>query len=125
MVVNGFKLVRERSAGKVKNGVGRFYVSTSLTGGQIPNEVIVGASDYLLLHGNGVGQPEKIAEMVRKTRAVKGYRDQPILFNEDDHFDFGRPQNNMVAAVSEYASWGYFDYRMRGEGLTRGIRASR
>ncbi len=32
----------------------------------------------------------------------------PILFNEDDHFDFDRP-DNMMAAVSEYASWGYFD----------------
>ncbi len=30
----------------------------------------------------------------------------PILFNEDDHFDFDRPENNMMAAVSEYASWG-------------------
>ena len=33
----------------------------------------------------------------------------PILFNEDDHFDFDQPDNNMLAAVSEYASWGYFD----------------
>ncbi len=33
----------------------------------------------------------------------------PILFNEDDHFDFDKPRNNMLAAVSEYASWGYFD----------------
>jgi hypothetical protein len=33
----------------------------------------------------------------------------PILFNEDDHFDFDQPQNNFVAALSRYASWGYFD----------------
>lgn len=33
----------------------------------------------------------------------------PILFNEDDHFDFDKPINNMLAAISEYASWGYFD----------------
>jgi len=33
----------------------------------------------------------------------------PILFNEDDHFDFDKPDNNMVAAISKYASWGYFD----------------
>ena len=117
------KLVKERSAGRVKNPAGRFYVSTSLTGGQIPNEVIVGASDYLLLHGNGVGQPERIREMVNKTRAVKGYRNQPILFNEDDHFDFAKPDNNMVAAVSQYASWGYFDYRMKGEGFDDGYQS--
>ena len=38
-----------------------------------------------------------------------GYRPMPILFNEDDHFDFDKPQNNFMAALSEYASWGYFD----------------
>jgi hypothetical protein len=39
----------------------------------------------------------------------------PILFNEDDHFHFDRPMNNLVAAISEYAGWGFFDYRMKGE----------
>jgi len=33
----------------------------------------------------------------------------PILFNEDDHFDFDKPSNNMIEAVRAYASWGYFD----------------
>ncbi len=33
----------------------------------------------------------------------------PILFNEDDHFDFGQPLCNMTAAIGEYCSWGYFD----------------
>ena len=33
----------------------------------------------------------------------------PILINEDDHFDFDRPENNMTAAIGEYCSWGYFD----------------
>jgi len=33
----------------------------------------------------------------------------PILFNEDDHFDFDQPTNNLVAAIGEYCSWGYFD----------------
>ena len=47
--------------------------------------------------------------MVRQTRAVEGYKPMPILFNEDDHFDFEKPMNNMMAAISEYASWGYFD----------------
>ena len=117
------KLVKDRSTGKVKNSISRFYVSTSLTGGQMPNDVIVGASDFLLLHGNGVGQPARIGEMVKQTRAVKGYRDQPILFNEDDHFDFAKPQNNMLAAVSQYASWGYFDFRMNAEGFDEGYQS--
>ena len=33
----------------------------------------------------------------------------PILFNEDDHFDFEKPRNNLTAAIGERASWGYFD----------------
>jgi hypothetical protein len=40
---------------------------------------------------------------------MPGYRPMPILFNEDDHFDFDKPNYNFRAAVSEYCSWGYFD----------------
>ena len=47
----------------------------------------------------------------------------PILFNEDDHFDFDKPENNFVAAVGEYASWGYFDYRRQGEGFDDGYQS--
>ena len=53
--------------------------------------------------------PKRIAEMVRQTRSVESYRPMPILFNEDDHFDFDKPENNMMAAISEYASWGYLE----------------
>jgi len=94
---------------RVQRSKPRFYVGTSYGGGTIPSENVVRASDFLLVHGNGVSDPNKIAEMVRKTRAVPGYAGQPILFNEDDHFDFEKPMNNFVAAISEYASWGYFD----------------
>jgi len=87
----------------------RFLVSTSYGGGTIPRENVVRASDFLLLHGNGVSEPDRIAAMVRQTRGVPGYRPMPILFNEDDHFDFDKPRNNMLAAIGEYASWGYFD----------------
>jgi hypothetical protein len=88
---------------------GALLVGTSYGGGTIPGENVVRASDYLLLHGNGVSDPKRIAAMVRETRAVPGYREMPILFNEDDHFNFDQPENNFLAAVSEYASWGYFD----------------
>ncbi len=84
-------------------------VSTSYGGGTIPSENVVRAADYLLIHGNGVSEPARIAEMVKKTRQVPGYRAMPILFNEDDHFDFDKRMNNMVAAIGEYSSWGYFD----------------
>jgi hypothetical protein len=96
---------------------------TSYKGGAIPNESVVRASDFLLLHGNGVSNPEDIAEMVRKTRAVPGYTPKPILFNEDDHYNFDQPENNMIAAIREHASWGFFDYRMKGEGYEDGYQS--
>ena len=101
----------------------RLLVSTSYGGNTIPRENVVRAADYLLLHGNGVSKPERIAEMVRQTRTVPGYTPKPILFNEDDHFDFDKPQNNFIAAVSERASWGYFDFRMRGEKFDDGYQS--
>ncbi|MFN0100621.1 MAG: hypothetical protein ACKV2U_00885 [Bryobacteraceae bacterium] len=87
----------------------RLLVGTSYGGGAVPLANVVTSSDYLLLHGNGVKDPKRISEMVRQTRQVKGYRPMPILFNEDDHFDFDQPMNNMVAALTEYCGWGYFD----------------
>ena len=87
----------------------RFYVGTSYGGGTIPKQNVVRASDFLLLHCNGVSDPARIADMVRQTRAVRGYSPKPILFNEDDHFDFDKPRNNFVVALGQYASWGYFD----------------
>lgn len=87
----------------------RLLVSTSYGGGTVPRENVVRTADFLLMHGNGVSNPERISEMVRQARALPGYRSMPILINEDDHFDFDKPLNNMTAAVREYCSWGYFD----------------
>lgn len=87
----------------------RLLVGTSFRGGAIPTERVVRASDFLLIHGNGVTEPDRIAAMVDETRAVPGYRPMPILFNEDDHFGFDQPNNNFVAAVSRGASWGLLD----------------
>ena len=101
----------------------RLPVSVSFNGGSIPTTNVVAIADYLLLHGNGVSDPNGIASMVKKTRSVAGSRTLPILFNEDDHFDFDKPLNNFVAAVSEYASWGYFDFRMKGEGFKEGYQS--
>lgn len=98
----------ERVKATTQNGR-RFLAGTSYGGGSVPHENVVRASDFLLLHGNGVSHPNRIALMVQQTREVPGYHPMPILFNEDDHFDFDKPFNNCVAAVSQYASWGYFD----------------
>ncbi|MGN6547410.1 MAG: hypothetical protein ACTHK7_20325 [Aureliella sp.] len=101
----------------------RLLVGTSYGGGAVPQENVVRSSDFLLLHGNGVKDPARIAEMVRQSRAIPGYRPMPILFNEDDHFDFEKPSNNFASAVGAYASWGYFDYRMQGEGFDDGYQS--
>jgi hypothetical protein len=87
----------------------RLLVSTSYGGGTVPRETVVRAADFLLMHGNGVSQAQRIADMVDKARQVPGYRPMPIVFNEDDHFDFDKPRNNMLAATAKYASWGFFD----------------
>jgi hypothetical protein len=108
---------------RVKKHRGKFLAGTSYGGNTVPKENVVKASDFLLLHGNGVSKPERIAEMVQQTRKVPGYRPMPILFNEDDHFDFDKPANNFVAAVGEYASWGYFDFRMKDEKFDDGYQS--
>ena len=101
--------VKRRTSPRSSGVPFRLLASTSYGGGTVPKENVVRAADFLLMHGNGVNRPERIAEMVRECRRVPGYRPMPILFNEDDHFDFDQPRNNFLAAVGEYASWGYFD----------------
>jgi len=104
----------ERVKARTRDGR-RLLVSTSYGGNFVPLPNVVATADFLLIHGNGVNEPARIVEMVQQTRQVASYRPMPILFNEDDHFHFDRPMNNMVAAISEYAGWGFFDYRMKGE----------
>jgi hypothetical protein len=108
--------VRERSGGGL-------LVSTSMGGGAVPPDTIIAASDFLLLHGNGVEEPDRVRAMVATCRQSPAYRDQPILFNEDDHFGFDQPDNNMVAAIESYAGWGLFDYRMEGESFDEGFQS--
>jgi hypothetical protein len=101
----------------------RLLVGTSYGGNHVPKSNVVRTSDFLLMHGNGVEDPQRIIEMVQQARQVEGYRPMPIIFNEDDHFAFDQPINNFVAAVTQYASWGYFDYRMKDEGFNEGYQS--
>ena len=122
-VVELITRVQERSKGKLETAAGQLLVSTSLMGQRVPSQAIVRASDFLLLHGNGVKTPDLFRQLVRETRRVPGYRDQPVICNEDDHFDFDKPDNHFLAAIDEYASWGYFDYRFDGEGFEEGYQS--
>jgi len=112
----------ERVKGITRDGR-RLLVGTSYGGGAIPGENVVRASDFLLIHGNGVHDPARITRMVRQTRAVPGYRPMPVVFNEDDHEGFDQPTHNFGAAVAEHASWGWFDYRRKGEAFTDGYQS--
>lgn len=101
----------------------RLLAGTSYGGNKVPEDNVVKASDFILIHGNGVSKHARITEMVKQTRALPSWRPMPIVFNEDDHFDFDKPENNFVAAVRARASWGYFDYRMKDEGYIDGYQS--
>ena len=107
----------------------RLYVSTSYGGGAIPGERVIDASDYVLLHGNGVRDPKRMEEMVRTVRKMTGDTPKPIVNNEDDrpwrdeHQGWGDDGNNFVACVKNYASWGLFDFREQGEAFDEGYQS--
>ena len=98
-------------------------VGSSYGGGFLPLSNVVKTSDFILLHGNGMNNPSQVTALVEATRKVEGYTPKPILFNEDDHFKFEADTNNFTSAVRSYASWGYFDYRMSGEGFEEGYQS--
>jgi hypothetical protein len=110
---------------------GKLLVSTSLITLGAPPAAVVATADYLLPHGNGVygpdghfqPSPHGIRLQVARWRASPAYRGQPIVYNEDDHFDFDKPDNHFVAAIEAGASWGYFDYRMSRERFEDGFQS--
>lgn len=107
---------------KKQNGY-RYLVSTSYNGNRIPRPNVVKTADFMLIHGNGVHDPARITEMVAQTKEVEGFREMPIVFNEDDHYDFEADTNNFVNAVRSYASWGYFDFRREDEAFENGYQS--
>ena len=79
---------------------GTIPVSTSYGGGALPSEEVIAGADYILLHGNSQG-PARIQSMVEQVRA---HTNKPIVFNEDS-----TRLENMQAAWTAGASWGYYD----------------
>jgi len=101
----------------------RLLVGTSFGGGTVPWDNVVKVSDFVLIHGNGQHEPKQITDLIHKTRALPSFRPMPVVINEDDHFDFEKPENNFIAAVREHVSWGYFDFRMKDEGFDEGYQS--
>jgi hypothetical protein len=114
-----------------RRGQGKLLVSTSLIMLDAPPAAIVATADFLLPHGNRVHgpaghfqpSPHGIRLQVARWRAASGYRGQPIVYNEDDHFEFDKADNHFVAAVESGASWGFFDYRMSRERFEDGFQS--
>ena len=96
-------------AKSVSVGDNRLLVSTSWTRRSSPSPEAIKSCDYILLHGNGLVDPNDVSKSVDNVRRVPTYTPMPILFNEDDHFNFDQPLNNFMAALSRHSGWGYFD----------------
>jgi hypothetical protein len=97
--------VAELIARVTERSNGRLPVSVSLSGGRLPNDRIIAASKFVLLHGNRQDD-ERVAGMVRQIRRRPAFINdpKPILFNEDS-----TSLENLRAAVDEGAGWGYYD----------------
>jgi hypothetical protein len=114
-----------------KRSAGRLLVSTSLVTLRSPPAAILDVADFLLPHGNPVygpdgpfqPSPHGIRLQVARWRAAAGYRGQPIVYNEDDHYDFDKPDNHFAAAIDSGASWGFFDYRRIRERFEDGFQS--
>lgn len=101
----------------------RLLASTSMSGCKLPTEKIVEYSDFVLLHGNGASTSDKISTLIKDTRGLKTYSLKPVIINEDDHYDFDKENSNLNVAVGEYVSWGYFDFRRKGDSLQEGFQS--
>lgn len=115
--------IQSRSAGKIKTKAGRLLVSTSFVVHDTIPETLMQTVDYVLYHGNNAVTPDAVRTRAKAIRAAAGYRGQPLLINEDDHFDFDKPDNDMMAAIEEYSGWGYFDYRQIRERFEDGYQS--
>ncbi len=114
--------IQKSSKGWIANPARRLLVSTSFLAAPIPDNYLV-AADYVLVHGNAMRSPNDLRAFVTAIRQSGAYRGQPILFNEDDHFDFDKSDNNMLAAIDSHAGWGFFDYRQSRERFVDGYQS--
>jgi len=113
--------VQQRSQEKVDSPAGRLLVSASMGGGALPPRRLLGVADFALLHGRTVDDPGRLRRLVEHTRNRMGDPKKPILFNQDDHYDFQADENNLMAAALAYAGWGFHDWRRPGEGFYHGL----
>lgn len=93
----------------------RYLVSTSFVGKQRPTQKVLEAQDFMLVHGNGIANQDSLTAYYNNYKQLMGNKIMPIVNNEDDHFGFEKPTNNMITSFKNYVSWGYFDFRKKEE----------
>src|SRR5690606_36823934 len=105
---------------KITNG--RLLVGTSFSGNALPTPNVIESSDFVLVHGNGANA-EDIKNLVINVRDSEAYTPKPIVFNEDDHYDYDEESYNLLSAIEHYAARGYFDFRREGAGFEAGFQS--
>jgi hypothetical protein len=87
----------------------RLPVGASFTSQMVPTDHVLEVSDLALIHGNGAREPALLADYIARVRAARAYRPMPVVVNEDNHFAFDQPENNLIVATARHVSWGYYD----------------
>jgi hypothetical protein len=82
--------------------------------------LVIKISGFILLHGNEREGPDDVRRLVDRCRMSSAYLGEPIVLNENDHTDSDAPDNHLLAAIGRHASWGFFDYRRKGEDFGAG-----
>jgi GH35 family endo-1,4-beta-xylanase len=98
-----------------KNNGHQYLTTTSFSGCTVPPQNVIAVSDYIILHGNGAKNPERLIQLAKNIRKALGNKKIPIVNNEDDHFNFDKPTNNFTTSIKTYVSWGYLDFRFPRE----------
>ena len=110
-------------AKSIKSNGYAYPVTTSFIGKGVPTKNVVDVSDFILIHGNGAKEPKQLQLLIDSTKMVLDGRNIPIVINEDDHYDFDKKENNFTTAIKNYVSWGFFDFRRKGEGFKEGFQS--
>lgn len=82
--------------------------SASFGGGSVPSDNVLEVSDFVLIHGNGNTLPW-ISQHISRLKNREAYKGQPIVNNEDDHYNFEKEVNHFTLTVQHGVSWGYLD----------------
>ena len=110
----------ERAKGITRDGR-RLLVSTSYGGSTLPGAEVLAVSDFLLLHGNGVANPDRIAEMVRQTRAASDLRAQADRLQRGRSLRLRQAVEQLRGGDERTCVVGVLRFPPQGRSLRRGL----